>query len=385
MQFRKVGNTEIEVSVVGLGSEHVDNQPRSVVEEVVNAAIDNGITIMDMFMPGNEVRSNIGHALAGRRQKMVIQGAIGSVDLREQYDVSRELKICEKYFENMLRCLQTDYIDFGLLFFMDTHQDIDAVLDNGVVDYARKLKQQGKIRAIGASTHNPDTARRLVDEGLVEMLMFSINPAFDMMPGSGNIESMIGDAFTTQVTQADPKRSQLYRLCQQKGVGITVMKPLAAGKLLVAEHTPFAQAMTPWQCMHYALTRPAVASALVGCRSREEVETAVKYVELSDEERDYTLAISSFRDNGKGGFKGSCVYCNHCLPCPANIDIASVNKYLDIAMLDESAVLPSISGHYRSLNAHASDCVECGNCEKRCPFAVQVIARMHKATTLFGQ
>ncbi|MDL2210123.1 aldo/keto reductase, partial [Desulfovibrio sp. OttesenSCG-928-O18] len=230
MEFRQVGNTGIEVSVVGLGSEHIDNKPASVVDEVIGAALDNGITLMDMFMPGETVRTNIGRALAGRREKIAIQGGIGSVDLREQYDVSRDLKVCERYFENMLRCLNTDYIDFGLLFFMDSHADVDAVLNNGVVDYARKLKQQGKIRAIGASSHNPEIARRLVDEGLIEMLMFSINPAFDMMPGSGSIESMIG-GLAAQVTQADPKRSELYRLCQKKGVGITVMKSLGAGKL----------------------------------------------------------------------------------------------------------------------------------------------------------
>ncbi len=384
MEFRRVGNTGIEVSAVGLGTEHVDNQPLNVVEEVIGAAIDNGITVMDMFMPGDAVRSNIGHALSGRRDKIAIQGAIGSVDLRDQYDVSRDLKECQQYFENMLRCLKTDYIDFGMLFFADTHEDIDLMLENCIVDYARALKQQGKIRAIGASTHNPDTARRLVDAGMIEMLMFSINPAFDMMPGSGSIENML-EGVTTRITQSDPQRTELYRLCQSKGIGITVMKTLAAGKLLSPEHTPFKKAMTPWQCMHYALTRPAVASVLVGCRSKEEVEAAVRYGDMSREELDYSDAISSFRDDGKGGFKGSCVYCNHCLPCPVDIDIAMVNKYLDIAMMDETAVPPSVASHYAGLKAHGSDCIACGSCEKRCPFAVRVIERMHKAASLFGE
>jgi aryl-alcohol dehydrogenase-like predicted oxidoreductase len=66
---------------------------------------------------------------------------------------------------------------------MDSHDDIDAMLDNGVVEYADKLRQAGVIRAVGASAHNPETARRLVEYGLVEMLMFSINPAFDLMAG----------------------------------------------------------------------------------------------------------------------------------------------------------------------------------------------------------
>ena len=385
MQFRQVGNTGIDVSVIGFGSEHVDNKPPEVVRELVDAAFDNGINFMDMFMPGEAVRTHIGNALAGRRDKMIIQGMIGSVDLRDQYDMSRDLEVCKRYFENMLCFLKTDYIDFGMLFFMDSHEDIDAMIDNGVVEYARRLKKEGKIRAIGASSHNPETARRLVEEGLIEMLMFSINPAFDMMPGSGDITVMLDDGFPTLATQTDPKRAELYRLCQSKGVGITAMKPLGAGKLLSVEHSPFASALTPGQCIHYALTRPAVASAIVGCKSRAEVEAAVKYLTMSDEERDYSGVISAFRADGKGGFKGSCVYCNHCLPCPSDIDIASVNKYLDIAMLDETAIPPSVAQHYGALKVHGADCIECGSCEKRCPFSVPVIERMQKAAALFGQ
>lgn len=385
MLTRTVGNTGIEASVIGLGGEHLDNNPQSVADEVIGAALDHGVNIMDLFMPGDTVRTNIGRALKGRRDKMLIQGAIGSVDLREQYDVSRDLNVCRRYFENLLRCLDTEYIDFGMLFFMDSHKDIDAMLDNGVVEYARKLRQDGVIRAVGASVHNPETARRLVEEGLVDMLLFSINPAFDLMAGTSDITAMLGEGFTAEVSRMDPRRAELYRLCQSRGVGITVMKTYGAGKLLLSEHTPFAQALTPSQCIHYALTRPAVASVLIGCRSRREVEAAVAYLDVNEEERDYSRAVSAFKSGGKGGFAGSCVYCNHCLPCPAEIDIASVHKYLDIARLDESAVPPATAQHYRALEAHGSDCTACGSCEERCPFGVQVMDNMRDAARLFGQ
>lgn len=384
MEYRYAGTTGIKVSAIGLGGEHLDNKPRAFVNKIISAAIDREINLIDLFMPGEAVRTNVGHALKGRRDKMLVQGAIGSVDLNEQYDLSRDLKICRQYFENLLRFLQTDYIDFGMLFSLDTHEDIDAVIDNGVVEYARQLKRDGKVRAIGASTHNPGTARRLVEEGLVETLMFSVNPAFDMMPETVDIMEMLDEQFAARVTKLDPARAELYRLCQSKGVGITVMKPLGAGKLLSPAHTPFAQALTPAQCIHYALTRPAVASALVGCRSEEELDAAVAYLQASEEERDYSLAIRSFR-GGVKDVRGSCVYCNHCLPCPSNIDVASVSKYLDIALLDERNIPPSIVQHYQSLNAHASDCVECGSCQKRCPFSVPIIENMQKAVALFGR
>lgn len=377
---RHIGKTGIEASIIGLGSEHLDNQNQKLADEVIGAAIDNGINIMDLFMPGKEVRTHIGNALEGRRDKMLIQGAIGSVDINEQYDISRDLNICKQYFEELLRCLKTDYIDFGMLFYLDSHEAIDAIYNNGIADYAMDLKKSGKVRAIGASTHNPDTAKRLVEDGIIEMLMFSINPAFDIMPDTtDDIMKMFA---MDNLGRVDAKRATLYCLCESKGVGITVMKALGAGKLLSVDHSPFNKAMTPAQCIHYALTRPAVSSVLVGCKSAYEVEEALKYLNASDLERDYSEAISSFKEDGKG-FKGSCVYCNHCLPCPAGINIASVHKYLDIAMLDEKNIPQDIVNAYQELEAQASGCIECGSCEERCPFSVQVIDNMRKASEIF--
>ncbi|MGI6170086.1 MAG: aldo/keto reductase, partial [Christensenellales bacterium] len=171
----------------------------------------------------------------------------------------------------------------------------------------------------------------------------------------------------------------LYQLCEQKDVAITVMKTLGAGKLLSPEHTPFSQPLTVAQCIHYALTRPAVVSTLLGCKSRREIQEAVAYLELGEQEKDYAHVLGSFQNN----FKGQCVYCSHCQPCPVEIDIAAVNKYLDIAKLDESSVPPSIRQHYSHLHAHGSDCIACGNCESRCPFSVPIIENMHQAAQVF--
>lgn len=386
MQYRQIGNTGIEASIIGVGLEHVDTKPREQVEEVVHAALDHGVNIMDVFMPGEEIRTNIGHALAGRRDKVMLQGSIGSVDLKMQYDISRDLATCKRYFEDLLRFLKTEYIDFGMIFYLDSHEDIDAAIDNGVFDYAAQLKREGKIRVIGATLHNPDTGIRLVNEGLVEMMMFSINPGFDMMPGATDSPmTLLDEQFASRVVSVDPKRAELYRLCQNRGVGLTVMKSLAAGKLLSSDHSPFSKPLTPSQCIHYALNRPAVASVMVGCQSRREVEDAVKYLALSDEERDYSQIITQFRDDGKAGFKGNCVYCNHCLPCPSEINIAAVNKCLDVAKLDDKNIPTQVMEEYNALTAHASDCVECGSCEKRCPFSVEVQKNMKTAATLFGK
>ena len=384
MIYRPVGinaNNQIAIpaSVTGLGTEHLDRKPYKTVETVIHAALDYGINIMDLFMPGDEVRQNIGRALEGRRDKMLIQGHIGSTDISQQYDMSRDRKTVQKYFENLLRCLNTDYIDFGMLFFLDSEKDYKDVFEGDTLPYALELKKQGKVRMLCASSHNPIIAKKVVETGLIDVLMFSVNPAFDMADSGTNVLDYLGDAAMNYEKNLDPVRAGLYRICEQRGVSITVMKTLGAGKLISPEFSPFGKPLSVTQCIHYALTRPAVASVLLGCCTKEQVEEAVHYLEAGDDEKDYSGIISRYQ----GGMKGSCVYCSHCLPCPSEINIAEVNKYLDIAELDKKNVPPSVMGHYRALGHKASECAECGSCEERCPFAVKVIDRMKKAAALF--
>jgi len=324
------------------------------------------------------VRSNIGKALAGRRERWLIQGHIGSTDLSKQYDISRDLPTVQRYFEDLLRIY--GYIDFGMMFFIDSEEDYHGVFDTGFADYVLKLKERGDIRHIGFSSHNPAMAQRVIQTGLPEMLLFSINMAFDLIPAESNALDALNDGLDSAAFHGiDPGRAAFYQLCANKGIGITVMKTLGAGKLISAEHTPFEKPMSVAQCIHYALTRPAVASTLVGCQTAAEVAEAMRYLELSDEEQDYSPVLGTQRND----FKGNCVYCSHCQPCPAGIDIAAVNKYLDIARLDEAHITPSIASHYASLSAKGSDCIACGSCEGRCPFGVPVIENMAKAAKLF--
>ena len=379
MIYRAIGNTGMSAGIIGLGTEHLDNKPYETAESVINAALEQGINMIDLFMPGEKVRQNIGRVIAGKRDKVLIQGHIGSTDINEQYDRSRDLKTVKKYFENLLRCLNTDYIDFGMLFFIDCERDFADVFEGDTLPYALELKKQGKIRALGASSHNPVIARKVVETGLVDLLMFSINPAFDMAAADTYVLDYLEGKVDIE-KKLDPDRAALYRLCEQKGTAITVMKTLGAGKLISAEHTPFSKPLSVTQCIHYALTRPAVVSALVGCATPQQVLEAVGYLDADEEERDYSSVIKDFQ----GSMKGSCVYCNHCLPCPAQIDIACVNKYLDIALLDEKNIPPSVASHYRSLEHRAGECTACGGCEERCPFSVSVVQNMKKAAALFG-
>jgi predicted aldo/keto reductase-like oxidoreductase len=107
---------------------------------------------------------------------------------------------------------------------------------------------------------------------------------------------------------------------------------------------------------------------------------AVNYLNLSEAEKDFSEIIKA----GRSSLSGQCMYCNHCLPCPAEIDIAATLRLLDIASLDASSMPDSVKEQYDALDNTASACIECGACEERCPFDVPVIERMQRAVELFG-
>ncbi len=379
MQYRELGNTGKKVSVIGLGCEHLDGKPYEHAQETIAAALAGGVNIFDVFMPGKQVRENVAKALGANRKKVFIQGHIGSTDIKQQYDISRDMPTVKKYFEDLLRIFS--YIDYGMMFFIDSEEDYKKVFETEFATYVQQLRQKGDIHHIGFSSHHPEIAVKCIETGLPEMLMFSINPAFDMLPGDAYSLDTLENLETAPLHGVDPARAALYTLCSRRGLGITVMKALGAGKLISAAHTPFAKPFTVPQLIHYSLGRPATGSVLLGCKTAAEVNDALTYFTLSEEELDYTEILSDMRND----FKGSCVYCNHCQPCPAGIDIAAVNKYLDIAKLETANVPPSIHSHYGSLAVGGSGCIACGSCEARCPFAVPVIENMAQAARVFGR
>ena len=380
MEYRELGKTGKSLSVIGLGCEQLDGKPYEQVRETVTAAVDHGVNIFDVIMPGEEVRSFVSKALGDKRNKVMIQGHIGATDINRQYDISRDMPTVKRYFGDILRKFG-GHIDFGMLFFIDSEEDYRSIFETDFVKYAERLKKQGDIGHIGFSSHSPEMSIRAINTGIPDMLMFSINPAFDMLPTEEYILNQFDKGFTPELYRGvNPKRTELYKLCEQKQIGITVMKAFGAGKLLSKEHAPFAKPMSAVQCLHYALSRPAVASVLPGCQTAYEVIDLMKYFDAGDAERDYSDVLSSVRND----FRGSCVYCSHCQPCPVKIDIAAVHKYLDIALLDTENIPPSISSHYKSLAHRASKCADCAHCENRCPFGVPIIKNMKEAVRLFG-
>lgn len=361
MEYRTLPHGGEKISVIGLGSGSLTGTEQEMIN-VISTAIDNGINYFDMAPSEKAPFFAYAKAFAGRREQIITQIHFGAVYDNGKYGWTRDLDKIKRQFEWELRLLQTNYSDIGFIHCVDDAEDLNEVMNGGLWEYMKSLKSEGKIRHLGFSSHNPGIAREILETGLVDIFMFSINPAYDYQKG----EYGIGEV---------SERAALYRDCERMGIGISVMKPFAGGQLLDAKTSLFKRALTHTQCFQYVLDRPAVMTVLPGVRNMTDLQTALKYVTATPEEKDYSV-IGEFTPQDAYGV---CVYCNHCQPCPMGLNVGLINKYYDLALAgDEMA-----KGHYEKLPIHADACVQCGHCESRCPFHVKQENRMKEINTYF--
>ena len=136
-------------------------------------------------------RNIIGEGIKENRSQWFIQGHIGSTWKDNQYFRTRDMKYVRPAFEDLLKRLQTDYIDLGMIHYVDREDELDSIVNGPFYAYTKELKEKGVIRHIGLSTHNPRVAKKAVELGIVEMMLFSINPAFDLLPASEDMNCLL--------------------------------------------------------------------------------------------------------------------------------------------------------------------------------------------------
>ncbi len=384
MEYRILGRTGIKVSAIGIGGEGFENKSDEKCEEIIDTAFAEGINFIDIYNSNPAVRSHVGKALQKYpRDSFVIEGHLCSIWDNGQYRRTREIQEVVQAFEDFLTRMQIAYVDVGMIHYVDDQKDFDAIVDGEILNYAKELKAKGIIKSIGISTHNTDIAFKAVETGVIDVILFSINAAYDMLPASEDVNILFDEkTFKNRTYEGiDLKRDKLYHTCENVGVALTVMKGYGAGVLLSAKESPFERALSPVQCLHYCLTRPAVAAVMVGVADSEQILAATAYNSAVDEEKDYSEILANAP---RSSFNGHCMYCGHCAPCSKKIDIAMVNKYLDLALIQDE-VPETLKDHYALLEHHASECIECGACMKNCPFNVEIIHKMKQAAQLFGK
>jgi len=378
MKYRKLGRTNLEVGEIGMGLEHLLNKDESVVVETIRAAIKGGVNYFDCLSmkdfsensDTNEEYARLGKALDGYRDKVYIS-YLANANRSDKDGFIGGIKLG---FECFLRELKTDRADVFIIAFCDKPSEYDrAVSGGGLLEYARELRSEKKADYIGLSTHSTSVAYKAIASGAFDVLMYPINPAFDVIANEEKyIDKDLGKlwdaAFEYKAGKTDipPVRKDVYTECQKHNIGLIAMKPFGGGFLFREDiNTGF----TPLNLVSYALTQTGVSTVVPGCTSPMQIEEILTYYSCAGGALDFTKAVSNSRWN----MEGCCQYCNHCLPCAAGIDVGQINRLIDGK---------SASG-YNNLPVKASSCLKCGECEKRCPFGVKVTEKMDLAVKMF--
>ena len=376
MNHRTLGRTGLSVSEIGLGTEFLLGVPQDDAVGVIREAIDRGVNYVDMFWAQPEFRDSMAVAFRGRRKEVFITAHLGSTIRDGQYAISRDTQICTDFFHDYLTRMETDYVDILFVHNCNSEKDYDtASSPGGLIELAGSFVKEGKARFVGLSCHNVVTALRALESGAIDVLMFPVNLASYAVPG----------------------KQKLLDACAEHDIGLVAMKVYGGGSLLrdkriveledyqmgrqempgAPSHYRLTAEITPVKCMTYVLDQPQVATTVPGCKSVEELRDALHYYDATDDEKGYAPILPAFADFATG----ECVYCNHCLPCPAKIDIGRTISLLEQGRRD---LTDEICASYAELDADASDCVACGQCADRCPFGVDVVAKMEEAVTVFA-
>lgn len=368
MNFRKLGKTGLDVSVIGLGTEYLNRKSRNTVVSVIHEAIDEGVNYFDVVFSFREYRDNLAAAFQGRRDKIVIAGHICCAETRGHYRLSRDAKENEKLFLDLLRRFKTDYVDIIMIQMVNEIYSYEAITKpGGIMELVQRFKKQGKARFVGISGHKVKATVQTITTSPIDVLMFPINLAWDLAPG----------------------RKEIYQVCKERDVGLVAMKVFAGARLFNHAKPP-----TPIQCVEYALSQTNVATTVPGVKNVEQLRSVLRFTDATKREKNYRSIINDFQED----LRGNCVYCNHCLPCPAGIDIGRVIQKLDrtlpIHRYRHKEYQKIINfyypgririgrTHFKGLSLSVLKCNECGVCATRCPFDVDVIAKMRKAKELW--
>ena len=335
MEYRILGKTGLEISRLGFGGIPIQKIDAEGTKALIGDMINEGVNFIDTARGYTVSEEYLGFALEGVRDKFVL--ATKSM-ARTKDAMAQDIDIS-------LKNLRTDYIDL-----YQVHNPVAADLEKlmsegGALEALLEAKASGKIGHIGITFHSVELFRKAIELDWVETVMFPYNIV-------------------------ETQGEELIAKCAEKNIGFICMKPLAGGAIDDAEIA-----------LRFIVSNPAVTVVIPGMADAAEIAQNVKSTSDTSPLTDAEIEkIAAIKESLGTNF---CRRCNYCAPCTAGINISGVflfEGYYSRYDLKEWAL-----SRYSSLPKTASDCIECGVCEERCPYNLPIRQMMKKAAEVMGK
>jgi len=358
MKYRKdkYGN---EISALGYGCmrfpQTLGKINKEKTEQQIMMAIDGGVNYFDTayMYPGSE--SVLGEILEKNRVRDKVK-----IATKLPHYLIKSYEGLEKLFNEQLRRLRTDHIDYYLMHMLSDIQTWEKLKSLGIEEWLASKKESGIISQIGFSYHgNSDMFCKLVDAYDWDFCQIQYN-------------------YMDEHSQAGRKG---LNHAHDKGLAVIIMEPLRGGKLvshlpedakrIFASH-PVKRTPAQW-AFRWLWDQPEVTCVLSGMNSEEMVidnmttAPGTNVGELTSEDKEM---LQNVVDAINSKMKVGCTGCGYCLPCPASVDIpgtfAAYNrKFTESRLWGPIEYL--INTAMRKDSTAASNCIGCGKCEKHCP------------------
>lgn len=325
MEKIRLGKTDLMVTRIGFGGIPIQRCTEADAVTVVKKCLDLGINFLDTANGYSTSEERIGKAVKGRRKDVIIATKSGG---RTPEDIKKHLDLS-------LKRLGTDYIDLYQFHGVSNKEHMDKILDpeTGIYQVFENAKKAGKIRHIGVTSHQLDSAKALVKTDRFETIMFPFN-----------------------VITSEPGE-ELLPLCKEHDVGFINMKSMAGGMLGNATIA-----------FKYLFQFPDIV-IIPGIEKPHEIEEIVSIYEgphemTAAEQAEMKRMIKELGTR-------FCRRCDYCQPCQQEIPISMVLSFPSfVKRLPPDWYLEG--GMIPTLMARAANCVKCGECEARCPYNLPI-------------
>ena len=335
MNYTTLGKTGLKISRLGFGGIPIQRVDAATTKELVKSMVEKGINYIDTARGYTVSESYLGEALEGVRDKFVL--ATKSMS-RTKAEMARDIDIS-------LNNLRTDYIDLYQVHNPTVPQLEAVAAEGGALEALLEAKAAGKIGHIGVTAHSTEVFTKALSYDWVETIMFPYNIV-------------------------ETQGEELIHTCAEKNVGFIAMKPLAGGAL---EDATLA--------IRFITANPDVSVVIPGMYDLAEIEQNLAACEDTAPFSEAELAeMAKIRQQLGSNF---CRRCNYCAPCTVGINIPGV--FLFQGYLDRYGLEKWARDRYAGMAVKAGACIECGECEARCPYNLPIREMLKDAAVKFGE